>query len=43
MVQIEAPRTPECQEGIPRQGGQCREEDGVVHHVQEERYQGNIK
>ena len=43
MVQIEAPRTPECQEGIPSQGGQRREEHRVVHHVQEEHYQGNLK
>ena len=28
MVQIEAPSTPECQEGVPSQGGQHREE----HH-----------
>ena len=43
MVQIEAPSTPECQEGIPSQGGQWWEEDRVVHHVQEEHYQGNFK
>ena len=36
MVQIEAQRTPECQKGIPSQGGQRREEDRVVHRVQEE-------
>ena len=36
MVQIEAPRTPECQKAIPSQGGQCMEEHRVVHHVQEE-------
>ena len=41
MVQIEAPRTPECQKGIPSQGGQCREEHRVVHHVQEEHYQND--
>ena len=37
MVQIEAPSTPECQEGIPSQGGQHREEHCVVQHVQVER------
>ena len=42
MVQIEAPSTPECQEGIPSQGGQLWEEDRVVHHVKEEHYQGNF-
>ena len=26
MIQIEAPSTPECQEGVPSQGGQHREE-----------------
>ena len=31
MVQIEAPSTPECQEGIPSQGGQRRKEHRVVH------------
>jgi len=43
MVQIEAPRTPECQKGIPSQGGQHKEEHRVVHHVKEEHYQGNFK
>ena len=43
MVQIEALSIPECQEGIPSQGGQLWEEDGVVNHVQEEHYQGNLK
>ena len=38
MVQIEAPSTPECQEGVPSQGGQHREEHSVVHHVQVEHY-----
>ena len=42
MVQIEAPSTPECQEGILSQSGQRREGDRVVHHVQEEHYQGNF-
>ena len=36
MVRIEAPGTPECQEGISSQGGQWWEEDTVVHYVQEE-------
>ena len=40
MVQIEAPSTPECQEGVPSQGGQHREEHSVVHHVQVDHYQG---
>ena len=43
MVQIEAPSTPECQEGVPSQGGQHREEHSVVHHVQVEHYQGQGK
>ena len=34
MVQIEALSTPDCQEGVPSQGGQHREEHSVVHHVQ---------
>ena len=29
MVQMEAPSTPECQEGVPSQGGQHREEHRV--------------
>ena len=41
MVQIEAPNTPECQEGVPSQGGQHREEHSVDHHVQVEHYQGH--
>ena len=41
MVQIEAPSTPECQEGVPSQGGQHREEQSVDHHVQVEHYQGH--
>ena len=36
MVLIEAPSTPECQGGVPSQGGQHREEHRVVHHVQVE-------
>ena len=32
MVQIEAPSTPECQEGVPSQGGQHMEEHSVFHH-----------
>ena len=40
MVQREALSTPECQEGVPSQGGQQREEHRVVHHVQVEHYQG---
>ena len=36
MVQIKAPSTPECQEGVPSQDGQHREEHRVVHHVQVE-------
>ena len=43
MVQIEAPSTPECQEGVPSQGGQHREEHSVVQHVQVEHYQGQFK
>ena len=35
MVQIKALSTPECQEGVPSQGGQRREEHRVVHHDQE--------
>ena len=40
MVQIEAPSTPDCQEGVPSQGGQHREEHSVVQHVQVDHYQG---
>ena len=45
MGQIEAPRTPECHEGVllvPTQGGQHREEYRVVQHVQVEHYQGHF-
>ena len=38
--EVEAPSTPECQEGVLSQGGQHREEHSVVHHVQVEHYQG---
>ena len=38
MVQIDAPSTPECQEGVPSPGGQ-REEEHRVHHVQGEYHQ----
>ena len=41
MVQIEVPSTPECQEGVPSQGGLHMEEHSVVHHVQEEHYEGH--
>ena len=37
MVQVEAPSTPECQEGVPSQGGHQREEHRVVHHHGSER------
>ena len=43
MVQVEAPSTPECQEGVPSQGGHQMEEHGVVHRVQEEHNEGHIK
>ena len=43
MVQIEAPSNPECQEGVPSQGGHQKEEQRVVHHVQEEHYEGHIQ
>ena len=43
MVQIEAPSTPECQEGVPSQGGQQREEQRVVQRVQEEHNEGHIQ
>ena len=42
MVQVEAAGTPECQEGVPSQGGQRREEHRVVHHVQVEHYIGHF-
>ena len=35
MVQREALSTPECQEGVPSQGGQQREEHRDVHQVQD--------
>ena len=38
MVQKEAQSTSECQEGVPSQGGQEREEHGVVHHDQVEHF-----
>ena len=43
MVQVEAPSTPECQEGVLSQGGHQREEHRVVHHVQEEHNEGHIQ
>ena len=43
MVQIEAPSTPGCQDSIPSQGGQHREEHRVVHRIQEEHYDGHIQ
>ena len=43
MVQIEAPSTLECQEGVLSEGGQHREEYRVVQHVQEEHYEGHNK
>ena len=42
MVQIESPSTPECQEGVPIQGGEQREDHRVVHHVQEGHYQEHL-
>ena len=42
-VQVEAPSTPECQEGIPSQGGHQREEQRVVQRVQEEHNEGHIQ
>ena len=42
MVQRETLSTPECQEGVPSQGGQQREEHRVVHYDQEEHYQGQF-
>ena len=38
MVQKEAQSTSECQEGVPSQGGEEREEHGVVHHDQVEHF-----
>ena len=43
MVQVEASSTPECQEGVPSQGGHQKEEQRVVHHVQEEHFEGHIQ
>ena len=43
MVQVEAPSTPEYQEGVPSQGGNQREEHMVVHCVQEENNEGHIQ
>ena len=43
MVQVEAPSDPECQEGVPSQGGHQREEHRVAHRVQEEHNEGHIK
>ena len=44
MVQKEAPNTPaECHDGVQSQGGQQREKYRVVHHVQEEHYEGHIQ
>ena len=43
MVQIEATSTPECHKGVQSQGGQWREKHRVVHHVQEEYYEGHIE
>ena len=40
MVQIEAPSTPECQEGVPSQGGQHREEHSTA--VQSTMFKQNI-
>ena len=37
-----APSTPECQEGVPREGGQQREEHRIVHHVQTEHHQVHL-
>ena len=42
MVQREALSTPECQEGVPIQVRQQREEHRVVHHDQVEHYQGQL-
>ena len=43
MVQIEAPSTPVCHDGVQSQGGQRREKHRVVHQVQEEHYEGHIQ
>ena len=43
MVQVEASSTPECQEGVPSQGGHQREEHRVVHCVQEVHNEGHIQ
>ena len=43
VVQVEAPSTPEFQEGIPSQGGHQREEQRVVQCVQEEHNEGHIQ
>ena len=32
-----------CKEGVPSQGGHQKEEHRVVHHVQEEHYEGHIQ
>ena len=40
MVKIEDLSDPECQEGVPFQGGHQREDHRVVHHVQ---YEGHFK
>ena len=42
MVQIESPSTPECQEGVPIQGGQQSEGHKVVLHGKEEYYNGHL-
>ena len=39
MVQIVAPSTPECHEGVQSQGAQKREEH---NHIQVEHYQGHF-
>ena len=43
MVQIEAQSNPECQEGVPSQGGQRIEEHRVVHHIQVKHYRGHFQ
>ena len=35
--------TLECQEGVPSQGGQQREEHRAVQHVQVEHFEGHFK
>ena len=40
-VQTEASSTTECHNGVQSQGGQWREKYRVVHHVQEEHYEGH--